>query len=318
MPGLMPHPRKLAEMGRGGDTEVGHLTEGEVVVPPELAGNSDVRAQLLEAFDRAGIDIGRYTVGGEDDSRNPRTGMREYRGRGAENEGDDRGAGGGGPGSGGGGGGDGGGDGGGYSSGGDHHGAGAVSSSPAASAAGPGPGGGGERGREGGMYGGGGNQSGAPAAGGTGGEGGLPETFEEFIGVTDDSHLFGTQDTQGTLADGGMAFSTNTPPPGLGHKIVSGLLTAMMPGGTFLRAAGLLPNAQDLVAHPDSYSMPRSDEGRGGDGATSSYLPTASGAATDATGAAAAGAAGARQYGYYTPPADPSVPSWQRYLDVSS
>ena len=310
MPGLMPHSRKLAEMGRGGDTEIGHLTEGEVVLPPEVAGQSDVRRQLLEAFSRAGIDIGRYTVGGDDDSINPRTGMREYRGRGAENEGDDRGFGGGGPGSG-----QGSGEGGdhGFGDGGDHHDAGAVSSGDAS---GPGPGGGGERGREGGMYGGGANQAGAPSASATGGDD-LPDTFEDFIGVTDDSRMFGTQDTHGTLADGGMAFSTNTPPPGFGHKLASGLLTAFLPGGTFLRAAGILPSAQDLVQHPDTYQAPRTSYGGadGSDGAwatASKFLPPASGAA------AAAGPAGSQYTGFYTPPPDPNIPSWQRYLDVTS
>ena len=345
MPGLMPHPRKLAEMGRGGDTEVGHLTEGEVVVPPELAGNSDVRAHLLEAFERAGIDIGRYTVGGEDDSRNPRTGMREYRGRGAENEGDDRGAGGGGPGSGGGGGG--GGEGG-YSSGGDHHGAGAVSSgsasggfgdggdhhnagavssSPAASAAGPGPGpgGGGERGREGGMYGGGGNQSGAPA-GATGGE-----AVTNPGGVTRDSVPSRATPGGGYHGPGGAIESgyTLTGPDHTGYEPGTlGFWESQNPIQAFLSRglAGLFPfmgTAYSMLDRDAPLRTPSPPGETEGDGAASSYLPTAAGAATGAasgaaTGAAAAGAAGARQYGYYTPPADPSVPSWQRYLDVSS
>ena len=316
MPGLMPHPRKLAEMGRGGDTEVGHLTEGEVVVPPELAGKSDVRQHLLEAFDRAGIDIGRYTVGGEDDSRNPRTGMREYRGRGAENEGDDRGFGGGGPGSGGGGGGGGEGNGeSGFGSGGDHHNAGAVSSSPAASAAGPGPGGGGERGREGGMYGGGGNQSGAPAAGATGGEGVTASPYgSQAPGAPNKGS--GAALMAGHPAEGYQAVETNP-----FARAVSNLLGMTTFGKVISALSGYDFSNPTRTTHARQGLLP-GGEGGGGEGgentATSRYLPTASGAATDATGAAAAGAAGARQYGYYTPPADPSVPSWQRYLDVSS
>ena len=324
MPGLMPHPRKLAEMGRGGDTEVGHLTEGEVVVPPELAGNSDVRQHLLEAFERAGIDIGRYTVGGEDDSRNPRTGMREYRGRGAENEGDDRGFGGGGPGSGGGGGG--GGEGG-FGSGGDHHNAGAVSSSPAASAAGPGPGGGGERGREGGMYGGGGNQSGAPAAGETGGE-----AVTSPAGVTRNEVPSRATPGGGYHGPGGAIESgyTLTGPDHTGYEPGTlGFWESQNPIQAFLSRglAGLFPfmgtaySMLDRDAPLRTPSPPEETEGGGGGGGGSPSPPTATaatgpaGAATDAT---AAGAAGARQYGYFTPPADPSIPSWQRYLDVSS
>ena len=76
MPGLMPS--KLAAMGRGGDTEIGHLTKGEVVLPRALADSPSLRDELTRAFERAGIPIGRYTVGGQDDSINPRTGMREF------------------------------------------------------------------------------------------------------------------------------------------------------------------------------------------------------------------------------------------------
>lgn len=74
--------RELAAMGRGGDDQVGHLTTGEVVVPRKLAESSDLRADLMRAFAKAGVPIGRYTVGGMDDSRNPKTGMREYYGAG--------------------------------------------------------------------------------------------------------------------------------------------------------------------------------------------------------------------------------------------
>ena len=80
----MPHglmPSRAAAMGRGGDTEVGHLTEGEVVVPRQLAAEPDLREQLIMAFEKAGVPMGRYEVGGTDDSRNPETGMREYFGR---------------------------------------------------------------------------------------------------------------------------------------------------------------------------------------------------------------------------------------------
>ena len=78
--GLMS--RRLAGMGRRGDTEVGHLTRGEVVVPRDVLRRGDTRRQLSEGFDEAGAPMGRYIVGGMDDSRNPRTGLREFFGPG--------------------------------------------------------------------------------------------------------------------------------------------------------------------------------------------------------------------------------------------
>ena len=89
MPGLMP--RQLAAMGRGGDDEVAHVTTGEIVIPRNLADSPTLRDELTRAFERAGIPIGRYTVGGKDDSRNPATGMREYYGFGEPGRGGDTG-----------------------------------------------------------------------------------------------------------------------------------------------------------------------------------------------------------------------------------
>lgn len=74
-----PHPvDMLRSMGRGGDTELGHLTPGEVVVPDSVLRQPGVRRGLMSGFRRAGRDWGQYEVGGMDDSRNPMTGMREY------------------------------------------------------------------------------------------------------------------------------------------------------------------------------------------------------------------------------------------------
>ena len=79
---------QLARKGRGGDTAVGHLTPGEVVVPAEVLSQPGVKDRLLFGFARSRMPMGRYTVGGGDDRRNPRTGMPEYRGGGAEGTGD--------------------------------------------------------------------------------------------------------------------------------------------------------------------------------------------------------------------------------------
>ena len=84
----MATPQQLARKGRGGDTMVGHLTPGEVVVPAPVMAQRMVRGALSQGFAQARMPMGRYTVGGRDDSRNPRTGMREYRGGGAEGTGD--------------------------------------------------------------------------------------------------------------------------------------------------------------------------------------------------------------------------------------
>lgn len=68
----------LALQGRGGDTELAHLTPGEVVLPPQLQ-TPEVMAALQAAAGAAGIDVGRITVGDSANSTNPETGMAEYR-----------------------------------------------------------------------------------------------------------------------------------------------------------------------------------------------------------------------------------------------
>ena len=73
----------------------------------------------------------------------------------------------------------------------------------------------------------------------------LPDSFEEFIGVSDDSRLFGTQDTTGTLDEGGSAFSTNTP---FMNEAISWAAAAVLPFGGSLKALGLLG-----PFHPDEH-----------------------------------------------------------------
>lgn len=68
----------LAAYGRGGDTTVAHLSPGETVVPARVAQQPPMRNMLNAGFTRAGLNPGRYVVGGADDSINPATGMREY------------------------------------------------------------------------------------------------------------------------------------------------------------------------------------------------------------------------------------------------
>ncbi|MEQ8711200.1 MAG: hypothetical protein RIC36_19630 [Rhodospirillales bacterium] len=69
----------LRTAGQQGDVILAHLTPGEVVVPVTVLDSTPQLGPFLkEAFGRANLNIGRYTVGGADDSRNPTTGLPEY------------------------------------------------------------------------------------------------------------------------------------------------------------------------------------------------------------------------------------------------
>ena len=76
----MMETEKMAMAGRNGDTVVGHLTEGEFVVPTEIfEGNPDLVDILFTRMREAGIeDPERYIVGSELNSINPETGMPEF------------------------------------------------------------------------------------------------------------------------------------------------------------------------------------------------------------------------------------------------
>ena len=85
----------LAAKGRGGDTEIGHLTEGELVVPVSiLARFPEARDALFDAFREAGIDPDRYVVGAAENSVNPETGAPEFKYGADTNEGQNSGGGG--------------------------------------------------------------------------------------------------------------------------------------------------------------------------------------------------------------------------------
>lgn len=78
------YPAKdMARQGRGGDTEVAHVTPGEMVVPPPVLRQPGVRNRLAAGFRREGMDPGRYVVGRRN-SLNPRTGAREFAYAGSE------------------------------------------------------------------------------------------------------------------------------------------------------------------------------------------------------------------------------------------
>ena len=71
-------PDLMGRLGRRGDTQIAHVTPGETVVPQKIASQPAVRNALTAGFNAAGMDPGRYVVGGNDDSINPKTGAREF------------------------------------------------------------------------------------------------------------------------------------------------------------------------------------------------------------------------------------------------
>lgn len=85
-PGMMPEMPEdqpavqpdEADMGRGGDTVLGHLTPGEVVIPLNVLSQPGVMAKLTNAFGSAAVDMDKFTVGNPANSINPETGNPEF------------------------------------------------------------------------------------------------------------------------------------------------------------------------------------------------------------------------------------------------
>jgi len=67
----------VAMSGRGGDTEIAHLTPGEIVIPKRLQTPEFVKA-LYVAAHAFGIDLARLVVGSGKNVINPRTGQPEF------------------------------------------------------------------------------------------------------------------------------------------------------------------------------------------------------------------------------------------------
>lgn len=68
----------LAKQGRKTDTVVGHLTNGELVVPRELLDDAELMKALSNAFSAAEVDMEAYIVGDKKNSINPETGYPEF------------------------------------------------------------------------------------------------------------------------------------------------------------------------------------------------------------------------------------------------
>jgi hypothetical protein len=69
--------RLLAMQGRGGDTEIAHVTPGEVVLPRSLQTPA-IMQQIAAEARRQGLSTPRLAVGNRANSINPRTGQREF------------------------------------------------------------------------------------------------------------------------------------------------------------------------------------------------------------------------------------------------
>lgn len=69
---------KPEDKGRKTDTELGHLTKGEIVVPSNIAMLPDVQEALAEAFAESGMDMQEFVVGSEKNKINPETGYPEF------------------------------------------------------------------------------------------------------------------------------------------------------------------------------------------------------------------------------------------------
>ena len=63
--------------GRGGDSILGHLTPGEIIIPID-AQTEEVIVAVRDAFEKAGMNPREYVVGDAENKINPQTGNPEY------------------------------------------------------------------------------------------------------------------------------------------------------------------------------------------------------------------------------------------------
>jgi hypothetical protein len=76
--GMNPNMQAFAEQtGRGGDSVLGHLTPGEIIIPLD-AQTEEVLTAVRDAFESAGINPLEFVVGMADNKINPTTGNPEY------------------------------------------------------------------------------------------------------------------------------------------------------------------------------------------------------------------------------------------------
>ena len=69
----------IATLGRGGDTMLGHLTPGEIVIPKPLADDPVFKRKLFQEFMKNDMNLNTYIVGNDANQINPTTGIGEYK-----------------------------------------------------------------------------------------------------------------------------------------------------------------------------------------------------------------------------------------------
>jgi len=72
-------PQEAASMGRFGDTVLGHLTPGEIVINPRMLP-PQLMQTIMQAFQQAGVDPRSMIVGSPAAPHNPQTGVEEHNG----------------------------------------------------------------------------------------------------------------------------------------------------------------------------------------------------------------------------------------------
>jgi hypothetical protein len=68
---------KAKKSGRSGDTDLGHLTPGDIPFPAEKV-TPEIKEELKAVFRKAGLNMDKFTVGNKAVSRNPGTGLQEF------------------------------------------------------------------------------------------------------------------------------------------------------------------------------------------------------------------------------------------------
>ena len=69
---------QLSQAGRGTDTQLAHLTAGEVVLPNEMFEDANFEQRVVDRFEELDLDPAQYVVGSGIASLNPETGLEEF------------------------------------------------------------------------------------------------------------------------------------------------------------------------------------------------------------------------------------------------
>jgi len=70
--------KKIKDAGRATDNIVGHLTNGEIVIPVQLAEIPEVKSSIDEIFAAYEVNLDEFTVGNSENKTNPETGYPEF------------------------------------------------------------------------------------------------------------------------------------------------------------------------------------------------------------------------------------------------